>query len=193
MPGKKMRLAALGMGLALALGCLASSSTSSWQLAAKDQADWKRRSVPGAKISVELPIEPQRTAVELTEQTRKQVAGVQASRVQVGGVIFRFSYLEYPDGTNVDLDRAASGAISNLTSSTNVTEVKFKRTELKVSGVPGIRLETSYQYQGKLASYWIVIVGEGKRLWQSSAMFRTLDRDQESMVRRVLDSVRLEK
>ncbi len=157
------------------------------------EQDWKLRPIPGARMSADLPVEPERATVALRESTRKQVEGSQSGRLTFQGVVFRFAFIEYSGETQVDLDRAIHGALANLKGTKGITELKSKTRELKVSGVPATWLETTYQYMGSPVSFWLLVAGEGERLWQVSAMFRTADSKQESLARRVLESVRLEK
>ncbi|MBI5707427.1 MAG: hypothetical protein HZC36_10615 [Armatimonadetes bacterium] len=157
------------------------------------QTEWKRRIIAWAKMSAELPADPQKVSSEIRPGTIKNLESQQAGRLQHGGMIFRFAYNEYAVDSDVDLEMAAQGALGNLKATTGITELRFKRVDLKSDGVPGIRLETWYQFQAKPVSYWIVIYGERNRLWQASAMFRTADAEQEGLARRVLDSVRVDR
>lgn len=155
------------------------------------QTEWKRRVIAWAKMSAELPADPQKVASDIKPGNARNLESQQAGRLQHAGMIFRFAYNEFASDSDVDLEMAAQGALGNLKATSGVTELRFRRVDLKSDGVPGIRLETWYQFQAKPVSYWIVICGERNKLWQASAMFRTADIEQEGLARRVLDSVKV--
>lgn len=157
------------------------------------QTEWKRRVIAWAKMSAELPADPQKISSETRPSNVKNLESQQAGRLQHAGMIFRFAYNEFAADSDVDLEMAAQGALGNLKATSGVTELRFKRVDLKSDGVPGIRLETWYQFQAKPVSYWIVIYGERNRLWQASAMFRTADIEQEGLAKKVLDSVKVDR
>lgn len=188
---QRFRLA-IGAAAGLAwLVCFAGASRQNGETA--QLGDWKRRAVAETKLTAELPAEAQKLSTDNRAANQRQIEAISAARLQVGGVILRFSHTSYSDGAEVDLDQAAQGALSSLKGTTGLTELKFQRSELKVSEVPAIRLECTYQYQGSPVSYWIVIAGRDEDLWQASGMFRTVDDTQKTLVQRVLSSLKIEK
>lgn len=176
------------------IAAIAAVSFGAQQSKVDAKGDWKRYSLSDARLSVELPDDPSRFAGASRDQSRQKAEVAQGPRLSVGGVILRFSCAEYQEGSTVDLERAAQGAVASITGTRGVTEFKFSRTDLKVSGVPAIRLETSYEFSGqRRVGFWILIVGEGEHLWQASAMFAASDPNQADIAKRILGSVRVEK
>jgi hypothetical protein len=153
---------------------------------------WKRRSLNVARMTVELPTDPE-PATKDAQANRKTVQGMNALKVMFEGVLFRFAHVEFDDDLEVDLDKAAEGALANLRNTPLVSDLKSRRKDTNLSGVPAVWLEVSYQYEGKPVSYRILIAGKENQLWQASAMYRTADAAQEELARRVLDSVRLQR
>jgi hypothetical protein len=157
------------------------------------RGEWKRRSVRGARLTAELPAEIDPAAAQSRGTARKQADQISQARLLWDGVLYRFAYTEYGEGLSVDLDRAADAAIGSLKLTTGVSDLRVKRSEGEVSGMPMVLVETTYQYMGSALSFRIMIAGKDNRLWQASALFRTANAQQEAAAKRVLDSVRLEK
>ena len=186
---KLRHLLAIGFAAVLAAASLGGAFQARFDV----KAVWKRYSMSDARLSVELPDDPARFTVPNRERATSKAEVAQGPKLSVGKVIFRFSCVDYPEGSTIDIERAAQSAVASIMGTHGVTEFKFSRTDLKVNGLPSIRLETKYQFNASPVSFWILIVGEGEQLWQASAIFKTAMKDQEDLARRVLDSVRVEK
>jgi len=154
---------------------------------------WKRKSLEELQMSVELPVAPEKTRLELNSATMRQISQVQSYKAVVDEVLFRFTFVTYAAGAEVDLQRASDGAISNLRGTSGVTELKYKTERTKVSALEALRIEATYQFRASPVSYIALIVGDGQRLWQASAMYRTASASQEQTAKRVMASVTISK
>ncbi|KAA0240360.1 MAG: hypothetical protein EDM74_01160 [Armatimonadetes bacterium] len=154
---------------------------------------WKRKSLEELQMSVELPVAPEKIRLELNSATMRQISQVQSYKAVVDEVLFRFTFVTYAAGAEVDLQRASDGAISNLRGTSGVTELKYKTERTKVSALEALRIEATYQFRASPVSYIAVIVGDGQRLWQASAMYRTASASQEQTAKRVMASVTISK
>jgi hypothetical protein len=158
------------------------------------EVDWRRRSIPALKMSLEIPFEPDDASLAVNEQAKKQISDIQSARIVTPeGIVVRLAYVKYVDGTKVDLKNAADGALASIQRTMRVTELKPKYKDVKVSGTSAILVEASYQYSGSPVSYLLLVAGDGPRLWQVTAMYKTALAEQEAIARRIVDSVRLER
>jgi hypothetical protein len=185
---------AAGLLLASALSVAIGPAGPQTRASAKQlRGDWKRRSIPSARLSAELPTETERAQAQLSGAAKKAIDSMSAARLIWEGVLFRFAFSEYGKDASVDLGRAADAAVANLKRTATLTELQVKRSQGEVNDTPFVLVEATYQYLGSPVSYRILIAGKGNRLWQASALYKTTDADQEAIAKRVLDSVRLEK
>ncbi len=158
------------------------------------EAAWRRRPMATLRMSIELPFEPDAAKLDVNEQARKQIRGMESAKIVTPeGIVVRIAYVEYVDASKIDLRGAAEGAMNSVRKTSGVTELKPKSRELKVSGVPAILTEATYQYRGSPVSYVVLVAGEGSRLWQVTTMFKTALSEQEAIARRIIDSVRLDR
>lgn len=152
---------------------------------------WKRYDLPEAKISLELPAEPNESRVQLKEAARKYIEQYLNYTVSAPGVFILVSHTLYVEGVAVDLRKAAEGAVSNIKSQEGVSGAAFTFRDIRRDDKPAVAFSGTYTSGKRRLAYEALVIGAGRQLWLVGVGFESVSTEGRVAARNCLGSIKV--
>lgn len=153
--------------------------------------EWKRYALAKTNLTVELPVPPEKTTLELSGEMKDKVKTIEAYQASALNLFVMVSYFEYKEGVVVAVKSAAEGAVSNMQRQAGLSDFTVAYRQVTVSGKKVMRVNATYRKGTTPMGFSGLYIVEGQKLWQVNVGYFVSDRKAQQSVERILGSVRI--
>lgn len=161
------------------------------QSESRSVAQWDRREIGETGMSAELPGMATSGNLPVRENVQRVLVKSPSYSVAGKGFAIIFSYSEFQANLEVNLQKAADGAVSSLKLQKGISDANLKTREGRQSGLPAVFVDGSYKLGGREYGYRAVFAGTQNRMWQVNANYLPSDTLAITSVKRVFDSLQI--